>query len=282
MTDAPPWGRKVAPTWPVGARAVTRAACVRHARRPSTGHPGAFRCLTKRSSGRLRTCRSTRSIEVPMSAPAAMRVALLTQQISPYHAARYRVARREFAELRVFSLMNSADFDELLSRVPDFDNVVRMFDGKSPYTRAVLTGALWSRLHEKLDECKPDVIVVAGWSFSESLAAIAWARKTGARVALMSDSQQHDAVRSGWREAIKRRVVSACDAALVAAGPHREYACSLGIPLARVFFGYDAADNQYFAPGADLARGPDLPLRTAHGLPQRYLMASGRFVAKKN
>src|SRR5260221_6129654 len=117
-----------------------------------------------------------------MSAPAAMRVALLTQQISPYHAARYRVARREFAELRVFSLMNSADFDELLSRVPDFDNVVRMFDGKSPYTRAVLTGALWSRLHEKLDECKPDVIVVARWPFSESLAAIAWARKTGARV----------------------------------------------------------------------------------------------------
>jgi glycosyltransferase involved in cell wall biosynthesis len=217
-----------------------------------------------------------------MREPLPIRVALLTQQISPYHAARYRVANREFKDMRVFSLMNSADFDEFLSRAPDFDNAVRMFDGKSPYARAVLTGELWNRLHDRLDEYKPDVVVVAGWSFSESLAAIAWARKNGAHVALMSDSQQHDAVRTGWREAIKRRVVSACDAALVAAGPHREYASSLGIPLERVFFGYDAVDNEYFSVGADRAREHERALRTERGLPQRYLLASGRFVPKKN
>jgi glycosyltransferase involved in cell wall biosynthesis len=217
-----------------------------------------------------------------MPAPISIRVALLTQQISPYHAARYRVARREFTELHVLSLMNSADFDEFLCRTPNFDNAVRMFDGKAPYSRAVVTGKLWSRLHKKLDECKPEIVVVAGWSFSESLAAIAWARKNGARVALMSDSQQHDAMRSNWRETIKRRVVSACDAALVAAGPHREYACSLGIPPERVFLGYDAVDNEHFAVGADHARAEDRALRTAHGLPQRYVMASGRFVPKKN
>src|SRR5258706_16215899 len=139
MTDAPPWGRKVAASWPIGAPAVTRAACVRHARRPSTGPPGAFRCLTKRSSGRLRTCRSTRSIELPMSAPAAMRVALLTQQISPYHAARYRVARRGFAELGVFSVMHSAAWAGLLTRVPDVDNALNMLYVQAPYTREVLT-----------------------------------------------------------------------------------------------------------------------------------------------
>jgi glycosyltransferase involved in cell wall biosynthesis len=211
-----------------------------------------------------------------------MRIAVLTQQISPYHAARYRMAKREFAELRVFSLLNSADFEELLVRSPEFDNAIRMFEGKSEYARAVFTGALWKQLNEKLEQYKPDVVVAAGWSFSESLAAIAWARKSGARVALMSDSQQHDAARRGWRETIKRRVVSACDSALVAAGPHREYASRLGIPPDRVFFGYDAVDNDYFATGSDRARARDRALRTQHALPQRYILASGRFIPKKN
>ena len=40
---------------------------------------------------------------------------MLTQQVSHYHAARYRAAAREFGELRVLSLMNSADFDEFLN-----------------------------------------------------------------------------------------------------------------------------------------------------------------------
>lgn len=217
-----------------------------------------------------------------MLGPNRMRIAMLTQQISPYHAARYRMARFEFDEMRVFSVMNSADFDEFLSREPDLNDAVRMYEGRVHYSRAVLTGALWSQLQRKLDEYKPDVVVVAGWSFSESLAAIDWARRNGARVALMSDSQQHDAVRSGVREAVKRRVVSACDAALVAADPHREYAASLGMPLERVFFGYDAVDNAYFAKGSDEARLRDRALRVERGLPQRYLFASGRFVPKKN
>jgi glycosyltransferase involved in cell wall biosynthesis len=210
------------------------------------------------------------------------RIAVLTQQVSHYHAARYRAAAREFEEVRVFSLMNSADFDEFLSHAPDFRNIVRMFEGHGPYARAVVSGALWKRLHAELDAYKPNVVVVAGWSFPESLAAIDWARKSGARVAMMSDSQTHDAVRSVVREAVKRHVVSACDAALVAAGPHRDYAARLGIPAERIFFGYDAVDNDYFANGADEARKNARAVRTMRALPERYLLASGRFIAKKN
>jgi hypothetical protein len=141
---------------------------------------------------------------------------------------------------------------------------------------------LWRTLHERLDQYKPDVVVVAGWSFSESLAAIAWARRSGAHVAIMSDSQVHDAARVSWREKIKSRVVSACDSALVAAGPHRDYAMRLGIPGERIFFGYDAVDNDYFARGAEHARAHARILRTSRGLPEKYLLASGRFIPKKN
>jgi glycosyltransferase involved in cell wall biosynthesis len=208
-------------------------------------------------------------------------VAVLTQQISHYHAARYVAAKSRFDRFRVFSAMNSADFSEFLSNTKDPD-IVRLFEGKGAYARAAFSGKLWHDLHDQLDRFKPDVVVVAGWSFSESLAAIAWARRTGARVAVMSDSQVHDAERHPWREAIKSRVVSACDAALVAAAPHREYAMQLGIPGERIFFGYDAVDNAHFSGGADYARKHARIMRTSRGLPERYLLASGRFIPKKN
>src|SRR5260221_12684409 len=157
--------------------------------------------------------------------------------------------------------MNSGDFDQFLNVAGDIQDVVRVFEGQEPYGRAVFSGRLWNRLHTELDAYKPSVVVVAGWSFPESLAAIAWARQAGARVTLMSASQTHDAVRSRWREAVKRRVVSACDAALVAAGPHGHYAARLGVPVERVFFGYDAVDNDYFADRSDLARANSSELR---------------------
>lgn len=217
-----------------------------------------------------------------MSEPKRDRVALLTQQVSNYHAARYRAAEREFEDLRIYSLMNSAVFEEFLSQTLDLQNIVRVFDGEASYAQAVSSGALWLRLHAELDSYAPNIVVVAGWAFPESLAAITWARAAGVRVVLMSDSQFHDAARSRWREVIKERVVSACDAALVSAGPHRDYVTRLGIPAEDVFFGYDAVDNDYFATGADQARAQGRAMRAAHGLPERYLLASGRFIAKKN
>jgi len=210
------------------------------------------------------------------------RVALLTQQVSHYHAARYRAARTKFDDLRIYSWVNSADFEEFLSRDPESSDVIRPFADHDAYIRAVRSGALWERVHREFDRYLPDVVAVAGWSFPESFAAIAWARQAGARVVLMSASQPHDAARTGWREAIKRRVVSACDAALVAAGPHGDYASHLGIPYDRVFFGYDAVDNDYFTARAEHARRNASELRAVHRLPQRYLLASGRFIEKKN
>jgi len=70
--------------------------------------------------------------------------------------------------------------------------------------------------------------------------------------------------------------------ALVAAGPHGDYASHLGIPYDRVFFGYDAVDNDYFTARAEHARRNASELRAVHRLPQRYLLASGRFIEKKN
>ena len=218
----------------------------------------------------------------PARALKLERVALFTQQVSHYHAARFRAARAMFDELRIYSWVNSAEFDEFLSLDPESSGAVRTFADYSAYARAVRSGALWKRVHKELDDYGPNVVAIAGWSFPESVAAIAWARHADVGIVLMSASQPHDAARTAWREAIKRRVVSACDAALVAAGPHGDYASHLGIPPDRVFFGYDAVDNDYFAAGAERARMQARGLRALHQLPQRYLLASGRFIEKKN
>ena len=110
-----------------------------------------------------------------MSGQKRYRAALLTQQVSNYHAARYRAAAREFEELCIYSLMNSADFEEFLSQKLDLQNVVRVFEGEAPYRQAVRSGALWRRLHAELDLFAPNIVVVAGWAFVVNI----WARIRG-------------------------------------------------------------------------------------------------------
>jgi glycosyltransferase involved in cell wall biosynthesis len=54
------------------------------------------------------------------------------------------------------------------------------------------------------------------------------------------------------------------------------------MPAERIFLGYDVVDNTHFQTGADLARAEAAALRLRHGLPERYILASARFIRKKN
>lgn len=216
----------------------------------------------------------------PPNGALPVRLAIVVQQVSNYHVARFRCAKRGVTALTVVSALNDADFAEFLADNIDLD-VVRICEGNNDYNAAIASGSLGTRIYRVLDTIEPDVVVVSGWSFPESLASIEWARANGRRVVVMSDSQVHDAPRTAFREGIKRRVVSACDAALVAADVHADYVTTLGIDKDAVFVGYDVVDNIHFAVGADAAR-LDLELRAQLDLPERYLLACGRFIAKKN
>jgi glycosyltransferase involved in cell wall biosynthesis len=68
----------------------------------------------------------------------------------------------------------------------------------------------------------------------------------------------------------------------VAGRLQRDYIVQLGMPRERVFLGYDAVDNCHFSDGADRARADAANLRHLHGLPERYILASARFIPKKN
>jgi 1,2-diacylglycerol 3-alpha-glucosyltransferase len=208
-------------------------------------------------------------------------VAILTQQISPYHAARYRAASA-YHKINILSFTNDADFAEFLCDDLRGLNAIKVYSDKKQYLDAVGWGTVWSETSHVLHSLSPRVVAIAGWSFPESLSAIAWAQRQGAGIVLMSASQRNDAPRSHLREAIKSRIVTSCDAALVGGSRQADYVTGLGMPQDRVFQGYDAIDNRHFAAGAERARSNASEVRRHYGLPKRYLLASGRFVPKKN
>lgn len=211
-----------------------------------------------------------------------MHLAILTRQIGHYHDARYRGAAAALDRVTVISTANQGGFAEFLAEDTGAYAIEKLFPDRSAYDAAVSSGALRAALEGVLEKLSPDVIAISGWSNPESMIAIRWARAKGVRLVMMSETQGDDAARSFLREAVKKRIVSACDAALVGGPPQADYIKQLGIPANRINMGYNAVDNAHFAAGALAARGDSAALRKEHGLPERYMLASCRFITKKN
>lgn len=138
--------------------------------------------------------------------------------------------------------------------------------------------ALW-RLMEKI---QPDVVVIGGWAFVESLTMLQWARKRGIPVIVMSESTLRDRSRNFWVEEVKRLIIKSCNSALVGGSMSCQYMVSLGMPSNRTFVGYDAVDNAYFSQNANVARSRAREWREKLDLPSNFFLACCRFVPQKN
>ena len=149
---------------------------------------------------------------------------------------------------------------EPVSDTPGFEKQT-LFPGAS--LEAQPSRQVFSRMMKTLGALSPAVVAIPGWSSAGSLAALLWCRRNGVPAVLMADSTADDEPRVGWKEAVKRRVVSQCSAALVGGAPHVEYAAALGMPRERIFTGYDVVDNEHFAVGAAWARAGADALRAA-------------------
>jgi glycosyltransferase involved in cell wall biosynthesis len=141
---------------------------------------------------------------------------------------------------------------------------------------------LAQQIQEALWRLRPEVLCVNGWADITAFAGIDWAIRAGVRTVLMSESTAYDMRRLWWREAVKRRIAARSSAALAGGGPQRAYLHVLGLAEEVIFTGYDAVDNAYFAERTAAARQMADVERKRLGLPQRFFLASGRFVAKKN
>ena len=210
--------------------------------------------------------------------PKATRVAVLFQRLGPYHHARLNAAGKLMS---VWGVEACATED-----IYAWAKV----EGADAFTRITLTerdsgDRLWRqelqrKLWHELDEIKPQVVAVNGWSSTDAFSLLWWCAKTNTPAIMMSESTEWDDPRRFWKEWIKGRLVKMCAAGLAGGTPHADYLARLGLPRNRIFLGYDVVDNDYFATRTAELR--TAALRTPLGLPEKYFLASARFIEKKN
>jgi hypothetical protein len=101
---------------------------------------------------------------------------------------------------------------------------------------------------------KVDVAFLPSYSPARFLAIFLAAKLAGPRTVMMNESHAGTERATGWKRWIKRQIVKQFDAALVGGEPHKRHFAGLGIPEDKIFTGYDAVDNAYFAARADEVR----------------------------
>lgn len=131
-------------------------------------------------------------------------------------------------------------------------------------------------------ELKVEVCLLPGYAPKQSLAVLLAAKSLGIRTVMMNESHAGTARARGVGAWVKRRMVGLFDAALVGGQPQKRYFASLGLPSEKIFIGYDAVDNDYFARKAKEVKSQELEFRNRYGLPEHYFLSLGRFIAKKN
>ena len=196
-------------------------------------------------------------------------VAILFDNFGPYHLARLNAASSACDVLAVEFGSSSAEYEWKASESGGLKRVALNDRGSS---HDLTIEEFKGRLFHVLDEYKPEAVLVPGWGYRGALMALGWGLVHRVPVICMSESTRWDEARNPLKEWIKRRIIGLFSSALVGGTPHRDYMAELGMPAARIFLGYDAVDNGFFA-------GKSEELGNKKG---PYFLASARFIEKKN
>ena len=208
-------------------------------------------------------------------------IGVLWAQYGPYHFAR-TVALQQLAgpaTVRALEMANqssdyewnrSAGVSDLITLCPD------AVAERLPFWR------VFGSARRTFAELKIEVCLLPGYAPKQSLAVLLAAKSLGIRTVMMNESHAGTARARGVGAWVKRRLVGLFDAGLVGGQPQKRYFASLGLPPEKIFIGYDAVDNGYFARKAKEVRSQELEFRNRYGLPEHYLLSLGRFIAKKN
>lgn len=209
-----------------------------------------------------------------------MKLAIVFHRFGPYHWARLKAVSSGFDLLAIEQSAETTEY--LWNKVEGeggFQRTTLFPDGESEKQQRVEIG---SRMSAALDAFAPKAVAIPGWSTPGALSGLRWCLRTRVPAIVLSESTARDAPRSAGKEWLKRRVLNLCSAALVGGTRHREYVEVLGMPGEKVFLGYDAVDNRHFSDGADEARRNAAAVRKELELPERYFLASSRFLPQKN
>ena len=206
-------------------------------------------------------------------------IGVVFHHIGPYHHARLNAAADRLSVTGIEWSAKGYDAWGVAESSARYHKISLFPEATDRYpTRAKLRQAFCSAL----EEVNPDIVAVNGWNNFGSLIAANCCVQRGIPMTVMSESSRHDEARNWWKEAIKGRIIGLYSAALVGGRRHVEYLVELGMPVDRIFTGYDVVDNNYFCERARQIRNPKSEIRNVYGLPENYFLASARFIEKKN
>lgn len=160
-----------------------------------------------------------------------------------------------------------------------FDNVI-LFPGQG--LENVPQSKMWLSLKRMLDELRPDVVFIYGYSLGVMRRAGSWAASHHASLVMISDSNEFDRKRYRILELLKSRFVSRVDAAFVGGTSSGLYLHRLGVPQERIVFGYDVIDHSAFLNRSNESKANTQTVLQKWGLPGKYFLYVGRLVKEKN
>lgn len=221
-----------------------------------------------------------------------MHVVVVFLNIGGYHAARLRAmacacAQRgwSFTAVQIFAATAHHPWGDLENEIKfPVKTLIAAQASKQTEDFTDLNDAP-TLLADALDELKPGAVAIPGWGDKATRRALTWCRRYDASAILMSESKRDDAKRNWLKEKIKSSMyVKRFDTALVGGKIHKDYLIELGFNSQRIFTGYDAVDNDYFASGARRARSDQRAARARQPLipPRPYFMAATRLLERKN
>ncbi len=202
-------------------------------------------------------------------------------RLGPYHKARMIAAARAIPDLALLEWSgkdSTYDWDPISESLP-FERITVVEEQDADH---LSPNALFKKLESRLAGRIPKVIVINGWGFPTSLAALMFCVKYRIPRVVMSESTPWDHNRNPLAEFLKKRLVSFFSAALCGGQAHREYLQQLGMSGDRIFLGYDAVNNRHFSPEHHPDEILKAELRQGWNLPRPFFLASGRFIPKKN
>lgn len=141
---------------------------------------------------------------------------------------------------------------------------------------------MWPALKNKLEELKPDVVFMVGYSLSVIRRAKLWADENKVATVIISDSNEFDKKRYRIFEFLKSLLISRFDAAFVAGTSASKYMQKLGIPEERITYGCDVIDTTFFSDRASENKKNSSCVREKWNLPEHYFLVVTRLAKEKN
>ena len=208
-------------------------------------------------------------------------IGIVWAQFGPYHYARAAALQKLLGvgKLHAIELANQTSWYEW-KRSAAAVEVTTLCPGA--VTEHLTFWPVFRRARRTFAELKLEVCILPGYWPKQSLAALLAAKSLGIRTVMMNESHAGTSKARGVAAWVKRRLAGLFDAALVGGLPQKRYYEAMGMPVEKIFTGYDAVDNDFFAGKAEEISRRKSEIRGQYVLPEHYFLSLGRFLPKKN